>query len=83
MECKIMKLRKIFATGILVIFVIQAIVIISYSTLKESKIASFPKHVLEKKQNDKPSIFSDYFYENNEQYDVDPLIYSTFIGGNG
>ncbi|MGC9779478.1 MAG: SBBP repeat-containing protein [Candidatus Heimdallarchaeota archaeon] len=70
-----MKHRKIITTGILITFVIQALVVISFISSKELGIVNHPVNDLEEKMSNKPSIFGNYFYENEGQFGENQICY--------
>lgn len=76
-----MKYRKILTTGILVAFVIQALVVISFINSNEPGIVDFPRQNLIEKLSDKPNIFSDYFYENEGQFGESKISFYGYMPG--
>ncbi len=70
-----MKYKKIMTTGIVIAFVIQALVVISFSNSNKLGIVNYPKNNLEEKMSNKPSIFGNYFYENEGQFGESQICY--------
>ena len=66
-----MEYRKIITTGILVAFVIQALVVISFINSNELGIVNYPENDLKEKLSDKSSIFGNYFFEKLEEISRD------------
>ena len=76
-----MKYRKIITIGILVTFVIQALVVISFISSKEPGIVDFPRQNLIEKLSDKSSIFGNYFYENEGQFGESQISFYGYMPG--
>jgi len=76
-----MKYRKIITTGILVTFVIQALVVISIINSNELMKGNNPENNLEGTLNTKPSIFGNYFYENEGQFGENQVCFYGYMPG--
>jgi len=76
-----MKYRKIVTTGILVTFVIQALVVISFISSKEHGIVNYPENDLKEKLSDKSSIFGNYFFENEGQFGESQISFYGYMPG--
>ncbi|MHA1504451.1 MAG: DUF7948 domain-containing protein, partial [Candidatus Heimdallarchaeota archaeon] len=76
-----MKNRKIITTGILVLFVLQALVILSVINKNEFGNVNYSKNNLEEKLGNTPSIFGDYFYENEGQFAESQIDYYGYMPG--
>jgi len=76
-----MKYRKIITTGILVTFVIQALVVISFINSNESGIVNYPENDLKEKLSDKSSIFGNYFFENEGQFGESQISFYGYMPG--
>jgi len=76
-----MKYRKIITTGILVAFVIQALVVISFINSNELGIVNYPENNLKEKLSDKSSIFGNYFFENEGQFGESQISFYGYMPG--
>ena len=76
-----MKYRKIITTGILVAFVIQALVVISFINSNELGIVNYPENDLKEKLSDKSSIFGNYFFENEGQFGENQISFYGYMPG--
>ncbi|NHJ32827.1 MAG: hypothetical protein FK732_08185, partial [Asgard group archaeon] len=77
----IMKIRKTITMGIIVTFVIQVLVVISLFNSSNNAISKFPEESLNKKLNDKPNIFGNYFYQNEGQFGDSQIYYYGYMHG--
>ncbi|MHA1443087.1 MAG: DUF7948 domain-containing protein, partial [Candidatus Heimdallarchaeota archaeon] len=75
------KNRKIITTGILVLFVLQALVILSVINKNEFGNVNYSKNNLEEKLGNTPNIFGDYFYENEGQFAESQIDYYGYMPG--
>jgi len=76
-----MKYRKIITTGILVTFVIQALVVISFINSNEPGIINYPVNDLKEKLSDKSSIYGNYFFENEGQFGESQISFYGYMPG--
>ncbi|MHA1157000.1 MAG: DUF7948 domain-containing protein [Candidatus Heimdallarchaeota archaeon] len=76
-----MKYRKIKTTGILITFVIQTLIVISFINSNELGIINFPENNLEEKLSNESGIFGEYFYENEGQFDASQIDYYGYMPG--
>ncbi|NHJ33277.1 MAG: hypothetical protein FK732_10460, partial [Asgard group archaeon] len=76
-----MNRRKLITTGIVVTFVIQALVVLAFSNLNELSSVDLPKQDLVTNMNDKSSIFGNYFYENKGQFGENQINFYGYMPG--
>jgi hypothetical protein len=76
-----LKLRKLITTGILVTFVIQALVVLAINNSNRIANVSILNNEKGEKIRNEPSIFGNYFFENIGQFDENQITYYGFMPG--